>query len=268
MLNHFRLDNRVAIVTGAAGLLGRQHCHALAEAGAHVVAVDLHAAGAQAVVEALPGRPLALSGDLTDRSVTEKLRDAVLARFGRVDVLVNNAALNDKVEGHAGPARQARFENYPLEMFRRVMESNVTSAFLCSQQFAPVMAANGGGSIINIASTYALVGPDQRLYQPADGEQTFYKSAAYPTAKAALLGLTRFLAAYYGSAQVRANCLTPGGVENGQDREFVDRYEARTPMARMAAPDDYQGALLFLASDASRYMTGGNIVVDGGFTAW
>jgi len=275
MLEQFKLDGLVAVVTGAAGLLGRRHCEALAGAGAHVVAVDLHAGPCEDVgatlAKRLGGEHLAIGADITDALAVEAMRERILSRFGRVDVLVNNAAINDKVEAphlaHLG-AEASRFENYPLDTFRRVMDVSVTGAFLCAQKLAPVMAERGAGSIINVASTYGLVGPDQRLYQDKDGSQTFYKSAAYPTAKAAMLGLTRFLASYYGREHVRANSLSPGGVENGQGTEFVRRYSERTPLGHMATPNDYQGALLFLASSASRYMTGANLVVDGGYTAW
>lgn len=268
----FRLDGRVALVTGAAGLLGQRHCAALAAAGAQVVAVDLNPASCKAVVaqlaECSATAHLGRAANLLDPQDTRALREEVMERYGRVDILVNNAAINDKVEGGSSAGTQSAFEHYPLHTFQQILHSSVLSSFLCCQQFAPVMAEHGGGSIINVASTYALVGPDQRLYQDENGDQQFYKSAAYPTAKAALLGLTRFLAAYYGAAQVRVNSLVPGGVENGQDPAFVARYAAKTPLARMATPDDYRGALLFLASDASQYMTGANLVVDGGFTAW
>lgn len=268
----FDLHGQVAVITGAAGLLGIRHCEALASAGAHVVAVDLNGQACQDLVAALSanhgGEHLAIEANLTDPDAVKRMRTQVLDRFRRVDVLVNNAAINDKVETPHVSSQVMRFEDYPVSTFRDVLDVSVTSAFLCCQQLAPAMAEQRSGSIINIASTYALVGPDQRLYQRADGTQAFFKSAAYPTAKAAMLGLTRFLAAYYGPHQVRANSLTPGGVENGQDETFVRRYSERTPLGRMGTPHDYQGALLFLASNASCYMTGANLVVDGGYTAW
>ena len=268
----FSLAGRVAVVTGAAGLLGREHAAALAGAGAGVVLVDLaktDVAGAAAELQQTSAAEiLALPADVTDHGQLEDLRAVIHERFGRIDVLVNNAALNDKVEGHEHTAASARFEEYSLAEWRRVLDVNVTGVFLPSQVFGSAMAAQGGGTIINIASTYALVGPDPSLYTRPDGTRSFSKSPSYPASKGAVLALTRFLAAYWGSRGVRANVLVPGGVENGQEPYFVERYSARTPLGRMAAPHDYRGALVFLASDASRYMTGTTLVVDGGFTAW
>jgi glutamate-1-semialdehyde aminotransferase/NAD(P)-dependent dehydrogenase (short-subunit alcohol dehydrogenase family) len=268
----FSLADRVAVVTGAAGLLGRQHAAALADAGATVVLVDLEQARLEATAAELgeAGRAglLAVTADVTDPASVERLRELVRRRFGRVDVLVNNAAINDKIEA-AGPERVGGpVETYSIAQWRRVLDVNVTGVFLPSQVLGEEMARRGGGSIINIASTYALVGPDQSLYVRPDGSRPFVKSPAYPASKGAVLALTRFLAAYWGRQGVRVNALVPGGVENGQEQYFVDRYGARTPLGRMAAPDEYRGAIVFLASDASRYMTGSTLVVDGGFTAW
>lgn len=267
----FRLDGKLAIVTGAVGLLGRKHCEALARAGATVVVSDLDADACQDYAGSLRARGLqavAAAADVTDKKQVDKMVERVLREGRSIDVLVNNAAINDMVEAPLTAAQTSRFENYPVELFSRVLNVAVTGTFLCSQAVAAHMAERRSGSIINIASTYALVGPDQRLYRAADGSQRFFKSAAYPAAKGAVLSFTRFLAAYLGHAGVRVNALSPGGVQNGQDHTFIEHYASRTPLGRMASADDYQGALLFLASDASRYMTGANLVVDGGFTAW
>jgi NAD(P)-dependent dehydrogenase (short-subunit alcohol dehydrogenase family) len=261
----------VAVVTGGLGLLGRHHCRALAGAGGRVVVVDLDAgacAEAARDLEATHGAPALGAG--ADVTCPESLRDllhAVLARFGRIDVLVNNAAVNEKVEA-ASAASATTFEAFPLAAWQRALDVNLTGPFLCCQVLGGEMARRGSGSIVNIASTYAMVAPDQSLYRRPDGTQAFYKSAAYPATKGALLALTRYLAAYWGRRGVRVNALSPGGVENGQDEHFVARYSERTPLGRMARPADYESALVYLASDASAYVTGANLVVDGGWTAW
>ncbi|HBB25650.1 MAG TPA: short-chain dehydrogenase [Bacteroidetes bacterium] len=264
----FSLEDRVAIVTGAAGLLGRQHCRALAEAGATVYACDLKADAAHDAVADLHGYHVGVQLDVTDPESILELRQRVIGDVGRIDVLVNNAAMNDMVEAPLSQGASSAFESYPLELFRRVLDVNVTGIFLTSQIIGTHMADVGRGSIINIASTYGVVAPDQRLYRRPDGTQSFYKSAAYPASKGAVLMLTKFLATYWAGRGVRANALSPGGVSNGQDEHFRRSYAERTPMARMAEPTDYQGALVFLASDASSYMTGQNLLVDGGWTAW
>ena len=278
MSTDFSLAGQVAVVTGAAGLLGRRHCHALATAGARVVATDLDQAACEAVAReitpaasaasAASAAPVAWAADITRPESVQALRDAVVERCGAIDVLVNNAALNEKVESPLAAGEVLRFENFPLALWEDSLRVNVTGTFLCCQLLGGEMARRGAGSIVNIASTYAVVAPDQALYRQPDGTQTFFKSAAYPTTKGAVLALTRFLAAYWGRSGVRVNALSPGGVENGQDPGFVARYAARTPLGRMADPGDYEGALIFLASAASRYMTGANLIVDGGWTAW
>ena len=268
----FSLNDRVAVVTGALGLLGTHHCHALAEAGACVAAVDLDQKRTAALGEELTrkyGRPmLGVGVDITDPDALRGFRDQLLESYGSIDVLVNNAAINDMFENPQAAAEQSRFEHYPLELWQRSLDVNLTGTFLCCQILGTEMARKAKGSIINIASTYGMVAPDQSLYRRPDGTQSFYKSASYPTTKGAILAFSRFLAAYWGPSGVRVNSLSPGGVENAQDEFFVHNYAARTPLGRMALPTDYKGALVFLASDASAYMTGTNLVVDGGWTAW
>jgi NAD(P)-dependent dehydrogenase (short-subunit alcohol dehydrogenase family) len=269
-LDRFSLRGRTAIVTGAVGLLGREHCFALGEAGANVVATDLDESACESLAADLRARDVAAIGvgaDITDRASLERLRDATLARFGAVDVSVHNAAIDDKFDPGAD-LDASRFENYSLDRWRRSMDVNVTGTFLCCQVLGAEMARRGRGSIVNVASTYGVVAPDQSLYRTADGRQRFFKSAAYPVGKGAVVALSRYLATYWGSAGVRVNTLSPGGVEAGQDTHFVESYSRRTPLGRMAQRDDYRGAVVFLASDASSYLTGFNLVVDGGWTAW
>lgn len=268
----FSLEGRVAIVTGALGLLGKRHCVGLAQAGAHVVVVDLdgRACGRFAEVLEAEGHPrgLGVGVDVTEKGSVEALREAVLRSFGRIDVLVNNAAINDKFEDPISAAELSKFEHYPLELWRRSLDANVTGTFLCCQVLGAEMSKARRGSIVNIASTYGIVAPDQSIYRDPEGVQSFHKSASYPTTKAAVLGLTRFLATYWGREGVRVNALSPGGVQNGQASWFVENYSTRTPLGRMSREDELVGAIVFLASDASSYVTGANVVVDGGWTAW
>lgn len=263
----FSLENKTAIVTGACGLLGTQHCEGLAAAGAHVVVTDLDEDLCGQLAQRLGEGHLGIGCDVTSRESLLRARERILDRYGRIDILVNNAAINDMFENPSLALEQSRFENYPLEMWDRSWRVNVSGVFLCSQIWGGVMAERGGGSIINIASTYGIVAPDQGIYRNEAGEQTFYKSPAYPVTKSAVIGFTKFLASYWGHKGVRVNALSPGGVENHQDPAFKNNYAGRTLLGRMAAPSDYKGAIVFLASDASAYMTGANLVVDGGWTA-
>ncbi len=272
MSSLFALSNKVAIVTGALGLLGRQHCDALARFGANVIVTDTNKekchAFAKDVALEYGVAAFGYEMDITNRESLKKVRNEVLKHFGRIDVLVNNAAINDKAEQYDGVIELADFEFFPLETWKRSLEINVTGVFLCCQVFGSHMAEKGSGSIINIASTYGMVAPDQSLYIRSDGSRMMFKSPAYPTAKGAVLSLTKYLAAYWGCKGVRVNALSPGGVENGQEEFFIQNYSAKTPLQRMAHPNDYQGAIVFLASDSSQYMTGANMVVDGGWTIW
>jgi NAD(P)-dependent dehydrogenase (short-subunit alcohol dehydrogenase family) len=263
----FSLKDKVSIVTGALGLIGKKHCEALADAGSSVIVADMDEDKAIAFAASLGRDHVGVHLDVTQKPSVERLKQLVLEQFGRLDVLVNNAAINDMFENPALAKEYSAFENYPLTSFQKSIDVNITGVFLCAQVLGQIMAEQGSGSIINIASTYGMVGPDQSIYRDAFGEQTFYKSAAYPVTKGAVINFTRFLAAYWGHTGVRVNTLSPGGVSNNQDDFFIQNYAAKTLLGRMATSSDYQGALVFLASDASQYMTGANLVVDGGWTA-
>lgn len=262
----FSLKEKVALVTGALGLIGKQHCIALAEAGATVIACDLNGNKCDEFAKNLPVKSCGYGVDITDLEGLIRLKDFIMTNFGKLDILVNNAAINDMFENKDSVSQLSMFENYPLEMWNRSVNVNITGLFLCSQIVGSIMLKNGKGSIINVASTYGVVAPDQSLYKRPDGSQPFYKSPVYSTTKGAVLAFTKYLAAYWGKKGIRVNALSPGGVENGQEEYFINNYSQRTPLGRMARDYDYKGAIVFLASDASEYMTGTNLIVDGGWT--
>jgi NAD(P)-dependent dehydrogenase (short-subunit alcohol dehydrogenase family) len=264
----FDLHDRVAIVTGGAGMLGYQHGAILAAAGANVVLLDLAVANPHSRAKQLTAKygpeSMGISCDITSESSLESAREKILERFGRIDILINNAANNPKVED--GNMVWSRLENFPLEVWNADIRVGLTGAFLCSRIFGSEMAKRKSGVIVNVASDLAVIAPDQRLYR-VDGlpeDQQPVKPVTYSVVKTALLGLTRYLATYWSSANIRVNAISPGGVFNGQPEVFLSRLRQLIPMDRMANKDEYQGAILFLCSDASSYMTGTNLVVDGG----
>jgi 2-deoxy-D-gluconate 3-dehydrogenase len=267
----FGLAGRAAIVTGGAGLLGTDYCHSLAAAGAHVVVADIDGGAAETLAEAVSRasgvRAVAIRTDVTQPGSVRAMAEQTLAEFGRIDALVNNAALDPKFDAAHEGSHAGSFEEFSLEAWNQALAVNLTGMFLCAQAVCPPMLAAGRGVIVNVSSTYGLVGPDQRLYQ-REGRPPEYKPVSYSVTKAAVLGLTHYLATYFAGTGIRVNTLTPGGVFAGHDDEFVRRYSARTVLGRMAEKDEMSSALLFLVSDASSYMTGGNLVVDGGWTAW
>lgn len=266
--NMFSLKGRTAIVTGSLGLIGRQHCLALSEAGANIVVTDINEDKCKEFAVTLNTKSIGVGCDITDEKSVANLLNETQNAFGNVDILVNNAAINDMVENPVSKLKESKFENYPVELFRKVLNVNVSGMFLTCQIIGKEMIKAGKGNIINVASTYGIVAPDQSLYKNEHGEQLFFKSAAYPVSKGAVISFTKFLASYWGKTGVRVNTLSPGGVENGQDEFFINNYSKRTPLGRMAKPTDYKGAVIFLASDASSYMTGANLIVDGGWTIW
>jgi NAD(P)-dependent dehydrogenase (short-subunit alcohol dehydrogenase family) len=263
----FSLKNKVAIVTGACGLLGKEHCKALAEAGANVVVADIDENKCRDFAKELGPDHLGIKLDVANATSLLEAKETIIGRYNTIDILVNNAAINDMFENPTLAAEQSKFENYPLQLWEKSLQVNVTGVFLPSQILGSIMADKGYGSIINIASTYGVVAPDQVIYKDENGNQKFYKSASYPVTKGAVISFTKFLASYWGEKNVRVNTLSPGGVENNQDEYFKNNYSSRTLLKRMANPTDYKGAIVFLASDASSYMTGANLIVDGGWTA-
>ena len=267
----FHLDNRVAIVTGGMGRLGSQYTRALAAAGASVAVFDVPGRTHPAITALVDqGRPVSVHAvDACDRTEVDAAMRQVVARFGAPDVLVNNAGLGAPPDAPA--ADNGPFERYPESSWDAMLDSHLKTAFIVSQSFIAQFkaAARTSGSIINVSSTYGVVAPDQSVYDfRRRGGAEYYKPIGYSVAKSGVLNFTRWLAEYCAPLGVRVNTLVPGGVQEPDHApEFVAEYVKRTPLGRMAADDDYNGAILFLASRASAYMTGAMLVIDGGWTA-
>jgi NAD(P)-dependent dehydrogenase (short-subunit alcohol dehydrogenase family) len=268
----FDLTGKTALITGAAGLLGMEHATALLESGASVVLTDMSAAALDIAAQRLSElhyreRILTAAMDVTDPAAIGSVAEMLSGRGFRVDILVNNAAIDPKVTVEQGMLETSRLENFPLEQWDLQVAVGLTGAFLCSQVFGTAMATAGnGGVILNIASDLSVIAPDQRLYRkdglPEDLQPV--KPVTYSVVKAGLIGLTRYLATYWAGKGIRCNALSPGGVFNGQGEEFVARLNSLIPLGRMADRDEYRAAVQFLCSDASLYMNGQNIVIDGG----
>lgn len=271
ILNKFNMTGKTALITGAAGLLGKQFALTLGQAGAKLVLADLNLDLARENANELQKdgyHAIAVRVDVTNPDSCREMVEEALKNFGSLDVLINSAALDPKFDTSNLSKQGANaFEEYSLDAWRQALDVNLTGTFLASQASAQAMLQQGRGVIINICSTYGLVGPDQRLYERPDGSKSF-KPVYYSVTKAGILGFTRYLAAYYAGKNIRVNALTPGGVYNDHDEVFMQNYSARTILGRMADLDEMSGAMLFLCSDASSYMTGSNLVVDGGWTAW
>jgi NAD(P)-dependent dehydrogenase (short-subunit alcohol dehydrogenase family) len=272
----FNLAGKTALITGAAGLLGREHASALLESGATVVLTDVSDSSLAEARETLSrdadiSRILTHVMDVSRPEAIQAVAKELAATGCRVDILVNNAAIDPKVKGDQGVLETSRLENFPIEQWDLQMAVGLTGAFLCSQVFGSAMAADGkGGVILNIASDLSVFSPDQRIYRKngvADHLQPV-KPVTYSVIKAGLVGLTRYLATYWTDYGVRCNALSPGGIFNGQGDEFVQRLTSLIPLRRMAHRDEYRAAMQFLCSDASAYLNGQNIVMDGGRSVW
>lgn len=266
----FELAGRNAVITGAIGILGRRFCNGLAEFGANIAVVDLDEAAAKDVAAELAARhgvqAIGIGCDITDPKAVTDSTAAIVKAFGEIHILHNNV-------GGKTPdldAYFAAFEDYQLSEWRRVMAVNIDGVFLVDQAIGRQMVKQGkGGSIIHTASIYGVLAPDQRIYEGSEYlGRAINTPAVYSASKAAVVGLTQYLATYWAEKGIRVNCITPGGVESGQNEAFKQRYGARVPLGRMARGDEMVNALIWLASDASSYVTGQNIMIDGGLSAW
>jgi NAD(P)-dependent dehydrogenase (short-subunit alcohol dehydrogenase family) len=274
--SRYDLTSRTALVTGAGGLLGRQHVAALSEAGARVVVTDVGLAQAEAAVAALKQNAptadlIALAIDVTSLDSVRAANEQLSGRGVSIDILVNNAAIDPKVTSAPGVMHSSRFEAFPVPQWQTEIAVGLTGAMLCAQVFGGAMAKRGRGVILNIASDLGVIAPDQRLYrqpQVTREEEQPVKPVTYSVIKHGLIGLTKYLATYWADQGVRVNAISPGGVFNNQDPAFVQRLTRLIPMGRMAEVDEYRAAVQFLCSDASGYMTGQNLVMDGGRSVW
>lgn len=266
----FHLQGRTAIVTGGAGMLGQRHAEAIADMGGIPVLLDLPSArldeAAQRLADRYKAPILGVPADITRKEDVERAVGTVIDRFQKIDILINNAAFTGKrrsIEGLYAP-----FEEYPLSLWREALDVNLTGTFLVTQAVGKAMRAAGKGVVLNIASDVALVSPDHRIYQGLPAGKSFNTPIAYSTTKAALLNFTRHLATYWASHGIRVNALCPAGVFDDQDPQFVRRLCQVIPLGRMASKDEYKGTIVYLVSDASAFMTGSVVVVDGGRTSW
>ncbi len=263
----FRLDGKVTIVTGGIGLLGREFVKTLVGAGAKVAIFDLQTEHSKKVNKILRDKNVAFyKTDVTKKESIEGALKAITKKWKTPQILINAAAID--IPPKYSPKKINLFETYSEKSLDEIMKVNVEGTLLCSQIIGRAMAGANGGSIINISSIYGEISPDQRIYVRKEKKRTFIKPISYCVSKGAIPNLTRYLATYWAKKNIRVNTLTFGGVFNKQNREFVKNYSSRVPMGRMAKRDEYNGAMLFLASDASSYMTGANLIIDGGYTAW
>jgi len=270
----FDLTDKVAVITGGAGMLGEKHAEAIAEFGGIQILLDIDQKvgieKAKRISDEYKVDCEFKLCDITDESQILNVRDTLLSKYGRIDILINNAAIDPKVEGKSGK-NFSRLEHFDLEAWNNDLNVGLTGAFICSKYIGKEISNNpNGGSIINISSDLGLISPDQRLYRKVgipEDEQSV-KPITYSVVKSGLLGLTRYLATYWAKENVRCNAICPGGIFSNQDEEFLNKLHKLIPLGRMARPDEYKGIIVFLCSDAASYMNGAIISIDGGRTTW
>jgi NAD(P)-dependent dehydrogenase (short-subunit alcohol dehydrogenase family) len=270
----FRLDNKVIIITGAIGLLGRKHAEAIACYGGTPILLDLSQQSvddfSNELNEKYKVNAIGFAIDITDEKAIESNVKQLIEKFDKIDGLVNNAANNPKIED-SNKVNFSRLENFPLNIWNDDINVGLTGSFLCAKHYGFAISKNpNGGSIVNISSDLGLIAPDQRLYKKegVTENQQPVKPITYSVVKTGLIGLTRYLATYWADKNVRCNAICPGGVENGQPDDFLNKVSSRIPMNRLAKVCEYQGTLLWMLSDASSYLNGAIVPVDGGRTAW
>ncbi len=268
-LELFKIKDRVCVITGGGGLLGRIHAKAVLEGGGIPVLVGRTPEKLEAVKKSLSDSYVnagdfieVFPADITDKAAIETVCNALMDKYGHIDVLINNAANNPKVEEASENMKSAGFVDFPLDIWNKDLEVGLTGTLNCCQIFGRVMEKSKSGVILNISSDYGIIAPDQRLY---DG---VVKPVSYSVVKHGVIGLTKYLAAYWGHLGIRTNVLCPSGIYNGQDDGFVERFSNNVPMGRMSRPDEYIGTVLYMISDASSFMNGATVVIDGGKTIW
>lgn len=275
-LNRLNIKGKVCVVTGGGGLIGMKHSEAILEGGGIPVLLDIVSTGMERVKKSLKeeyGDDIVVETyvtDITDRNKLVAVREDLMKKYGHVDVLINNAANNPKVEGGSKNLGAIRFHNFPVEMWNQDIAVGLTGAFLCAQVFGEQMEKQNKGVVLNISSDYGIIAPDQRIYRkegvPED-EQTV-KPVSYSVVKHAIIGLTKYLAVYWAQKGIRVNTLCPASLSNGQDDEFVSKISQLIPLGRMSNPDEYVCTILYMISDATTYMTGATVILDGGRTIW
>ena len=275
-MDRFNIKGKVCIVTGGGGLIGLKHTEAILEGEGIPVLLDISQEGMNQVKKkALEeyGDDRIVEGfvaDITNRLTLEKVRDILITKYGHIDVLINNASNNPKVEDASKNMGPIRFHNFPVDMWNQDLAVGLTGSMLCAQVFGEVMEKQNAGVVLNISSDYGLIAPDQRIYRREGfpDDQQMVKPVSYSVVKHGIIGLTKYLAIYWADKNIRVNTLCPASLGNGQNEEFVNKISKLIPMGRMSNPDEYVCTVLYMISDATTYMTGSTVVLDGGRTSW